>query len=105
MHCITWNHGKLENCELAFIILQHCSPTTEYFAEGLEKGKLLSPYLCKDVENLVDLGCPKASKLLENDDAEWTCSNYPYQHKKTLHCAEKKAYAYGKRTLNFFGNI
>ena len=61
----------------------------------------LSPYLCKDVENLDDLGCPKASKLLENQDAEWNCCNYPYRHKKTLHCAEKKTYAYGKWTLNF----
>ena len=27
--------------------------------------------MCKDVENLDDLSCPKASKLLENGDAEW----------------------------------
>ena len=105
MHGINWNHGKLDYSELAFIIHQHCSPTTEYFAKGLEKCKILSPYLCKDVENLDDLGCPKASKLLENDDAEWNCSNYPYRHKKTLHCAEKKAYVYGIWTLIFFDKI
>ena len=104
MHGLNWNHGKLDISELAFIIHQHCSPTTEYFAKGLEKCKILSPYLCKDVKNLDDLCCPKASKLLENDDAEWNCSNYLYQHKKTLHCAEKKAYVYGIRTLNFFDN-
>ena len=74
MHGIIWNHGKLDYPELAFIIHQHCSPTAEYFAKGLEKCKMLSPYLCKDVENLDDLGCPKASKLLENDAAEWNCS-------------------------------
>ena len=102
MHGINWNHGELDYSELAFIIHQHCSPTTEYFAKGLEKCKILSPYLCKDVENLDDLGCRKASKLLENDDAEWNCSNYPYRHKKALHCAEKKAYVCGIWTLNFF---
>ena len=105
MHGINWNHGKLDYSELAFTIHQHCSQTTEYFAKVFEKCKIISPYLCKDVKNLDDLGCPKASKLIENDDAEWNCSNYPYRHKKTLHCAEKKAYAYGKWTLNFFDNI
>ena len=61
MHGINWNHGKLDYSELAFIIHQHCSPTREYFAKGLEKCKTLSPYFCKDVENPDDLGCPKAS--------------------------------------------
>ena len=42
MHGINWNHGKLDYSELAFIIHQHCSPTTEYFAKGLEKSKILS---------------------------------------------------------------
>ena len=65
MHGINWNHGQLDYSELAFIIHQYCSPTTEYFAKGLEKCQVLSPYLCKDVGNLDDLGCPKASKLLE----------------------------------------
>ena len=105
MHGTNWNHGKLDYSELAFIVHQHCSPTKEYFAKGLEKCKILFSYLCKDVENLDDLGCPKASKLLENDDAEWNCSNYPYPHKKTLHCAEKKAYVYVIWTWSFFDNI
>ena len=105
MNGINGNHGKLEYSELASIIHQHCSPTSEYFAKRLKKCKILSPYLCKDVENLDNFGCPKASKLLENDDAEWNCSNYPYQQKKTLHCGEKKTYVYGIWTLNFFANI
>ena len=102
---INWNHGKLAYSELAFINHQHCSPTTEYFAKGLEKCEILSSYLCKDVEDLDDRGCPKASKLLENDDAECNCSNYPYRHKMTFRCAEKKAYIYGMWNLNFFDKI
>ena len=34
---INWNNGKLEYTELTSINHQHCSPTTEYFAKGLEK--------------------------------------------------------------------
>ena len=84
------------------IIHQHCSPTTEYFAKGLENCKILSNYLCKDVENMDDFECPEASKLISNEDTIWECSNYPFRHKKTLHCAEKKTYAYGSWVLNFF---
>ena len=85
--------------------MEPCKAWFFYFAKGLEKCKFLSPYLCKDVENLDDLDCPKASQQLENDDAEWNCNNYAYQHKKTLRCAEKKAYFYGIRTLNLLNKI
>ena len=68
---INWNNRKLKFTELSSIIHQPCSPTTEYFAKGLEKCNLLSNYLFKDVENLNDLGCPKVSKLLNNADTDW----------------------------------
>ena len=105
MHGINWKDETLDNSGLASIIHQHSAPTTEHFSEGVKNCKILSPYLCKDVENLDDLGCPKAYKLLLNCDAEWNCSNYAFRHKKNLHCAEKKAQVYGIWTLNFFGNI
>ena len=57
-------------------------------------------YLYK-VNDLYDLGCPKVSKLLNNLDTDWDCSNYPYRHKKTFHYAEKKSYAYGTWRLDF----
>ena len=46
MHGINWNHRKLDYSELANIIhqqqhQQHFSPTTEYFAKGLENCKIL----------------------------------------------------------------
>ena len=43
MHGINWNHRKLDYSELANTIHQHFSPTTEYFAKGLENCKILSP--------------------------------------------------------------
>ena len=94
LHGINWNNGKVDYSDPPTIIHQHCSPTTKYFAKGLEKCKILS-----------DFGCPKASKLISNEDTIWECSNYPYRHKKTLHCAEKKGYAYGTWALNFFVKI
>ena len=56
LHGINWNNRKLEYTELSSIIHQHCSHTTEYFAKRLKKCNLLLKYLCKDVENLDDLG-------------------------------------------------
>ena len=102
---IIWNNRKNDYSDPPTIIHQHCSPTTEYFANVLEKCKVLSNYLCKDVENLDDFGCPKASKLISNEDIIWESSNYPYRHKKTLNCAEKKTYAYENWVLNFFDKI
>ena len=92
--------GTMENwntlsCHQSFTNIFRLQQNTEYFTKGLEKCNLLSNYLCKDVENLDDLGCPKISKLLNNSDIDWDCSKYPYRHKKTFHCAEKRAYAYG----------
>ena len=98
LHGINWNNGKVDYSDLPTTI--HLP--TEHFAKGLEKCKILSNYFCRDVENLDNYGCPKASKLISNEDTIWERSNCPYQHKKTLHWAEKKAYAYGTSVLNFF---
>ena len=67
LHGINWNNGKVDYSVHPTIINQHCSPTTEYFAKGLENCKILSNYLCKDVEHLDDFGCPKVSKLIFNE--------------------------------------
>ena len=98
-------NGKNDYSDLPNINHQHCSSTTKYFAKGLEKCKILFNYLCKDVENLDNFGCTKASMLISNEDTVWECNNYSYQHKKTLHCAEKKAYAYGTWVITFFDKI
>ena len=90
LHGINWNNEKLEYTELSSIIHQHCSATTKYFAKRLEKCNLLSNYLCKDVENLDDLGCPKVSKLLNNMDTDYDCSNCPYRHKKKHFTAQRR---------------
>ena len=104
LHGINWSSEKLEYIELSSIIHQNGSPITDYFAKGLEKCNL-SKYVCKDVENLDDLGCPKVSKLLNNLDTDWDCSNNPYRHEKTFHCGEKKAYGFGIWTLDHFDNV
>ena len=69
--------GKKENwntlsCHQSFNNIVHLQLNT------LQKGNLLSNYLCKDMENLDDLGCPKVSKFFNNSDTDWDCSNYPY---------------------------
>ena len=39
LHGKNWNNGKVDYSDLRTIIHQHCSPTTEYFAKGLENVK------------------------------------------------------------------
>ena len=60
------------------------------FAKGLEKCRLLTNLLGRNVENLDDYGCPKIqilSKRTVHASALVTLS---------LHCAERKAKVYGE---------
>ena len=56
-----------------------------------DSGNLL--LLDKQVENLEDHGCPKVQDLVGEEI--WICSSYPFRHKTTLHCAERKAKLFG----------
>ena len=65
----------------------------EVFAKGLEKCRLLTNLLGRNVEILDDYGCPKYQDV--KTDSLWICSSYPFRHKTRLHCAERKAKVYG----------
>ena len=56
----------------------------EVFAKGLEKCRLLTNLLGRNVENLHDYGCPKIQDLVKTDSL-WICSSYPIRHKTRLH--------------------
>ena len=66
----------------------------DVFAKELEKCRLLTNLLGRNVENLDDYGCPKTQDFIKTDSS-WICSNYPFRHKTRLHCAERKAKVYG----------
>ena len=67
----------------------------EVFAKGLEMCRLLTTFLGENVENLDDYGCPKIQDLVKTDIL-WICSSYPFPTKTRLHCAKRKAKAYGE---------
>ena len=74
--------------------------------EGYEKCKILSEFLETKIINLDDYACPKVQFLIFKDEEyDWRCSNYPFRHAKTLHCAERKAFAYGTWTRCFFNKL
>ena len=78
---------KLNYSEFSNIL--HRAVKGEYFAKGTEKSKILGNLKNKEVENLEDHGCPKVRDLV--DEEVWICSSYPFRHKTTIHCAERKA--------------
>ena len=79
------------------------APETEFFAKGYEKFKTLSEIWETKVTNLDDYACPKVQNLIFKDEEyDRRCSNYPFRHANTLHCAERKAFAYGTWTRCFF---
>ena len=96
LHVINWNSGHENHTELGKILKNLQAPETEFFAKGYEKCKILSEILETKVTNLDDYACLKIQNLiLKDEEYDWRCSNYPFCHANTLHCAERKAFAYG----------
>ena len=85
-------------------ILKNLEATeTYFFAKCYEKCKILSDFLQTKNINFDDYACLKVQfSIFKDEEYDWRCSNYPFRHAKTLHCAERKAFAYGTWTRCFF---
>ena len=98
--------GYEKYTELEKILKNLEATDTKFFAKGYEKCKILSEFLETKIINLDDYACPKVQFLIFKDEEyDWRCSNYPFRHAKTLHCAERKAFAYGTWTRCFFNKL
>ena len=95
LHGIAWSSGKLDYDRLFAAFYGIKVMKAEVFAKGLEKCRLLTNLLGQNVKNLDDYGWPKIQDLVKTDSL-WICSSNPFQHKKRLHCAERKAKVYGE---------
>ena len=96
LHGIAWSSGRLDYEKLFAVFYDIKVMNAEVFAKGLEKCRLLSNLLGRNVENLDDYGCPKIQDLVKTDSS-WICSSYPFRHKTRLLCAESK----GVRRLDY----
>lgn len=105
-HYIDWNSGVYPYETMSETLSQYFWNTIgiEFFVKGLQKCQLFSNmFPGVHFVNLDDLGCPVFDELMSiMDEEEMGCSSYPFRHKNTKHCAEKKALAYAKwLELNF----
>ena len=100
---INWNSGHDKYTELEKILKKLKAPETEFFAKGYKRF-FAKGYSVRNFGNKgYILGCPKVQNLIFKDEEyDWRCSNYPFRHANTLHCAERKAFAYGTWTKCFF---
>ena len=75
------------------------------FATEIEKCRLLTRLLGKNVEKLDDYGYPKFQNLVGEGKTSSSriCSSYPFRHKTRLHCAERKAKVYGDWAMQHSG--
>ena len=121
-HYITWNEGKHSYESLPKLLDIHgpfdadaisrlvvydgeeCSegPVNEYFSKGLTKCKVFEDIFKVPFTNLEEFGCPNYRQLAKKDEK---CSNFPFRHQHTVHCAEKKARAYGLWTEKYFNSL
>ena len=95
LHGIAWSRGELDYEKLFAVFYDIKVMNAEVFAKGLEKCRLLTNLLGRNVENLDEYGCPKIQDLVKKDSL-WKCSSDPFRHKTRLHCAERKAKVYGE---------
>ena len=94
LHGIAWSSGKLDYDKLFAIFYDMKVMNAEMFAKGLEKCRLVSNLLGRNVEKLDVYGCPKIQDLVETDNL-WICSGYPFQQKTRFHCAKRRKKVYG----------
>ena len=105
LHGINWSSGYEKYTELEKILKNLEATETEFFAKGYEKCKILSEFFETKIINIDDYTCTKVQFLMfKDEELDWRCSNYPFRQAKTLHCAERKAFAYGTRTRCFLTN-
>ena len=83
-----WKSECLDYVDLASILPR--AVNGEYFAKRSERCKILCNLMDQLLENLEDHGCPKVQDLAETDEEMCICSSYPFRHKTTLYCAERK---------------
>ena len=107
MHCLIVNHFKEKTSEKSVNRMSLVVLDIECIESNIVKeGKILSEFLETKIINLDDYACPKVQFLIFKDEEfDWRCSKYPFCHAKTLHCAERKAFAYGTWTQCFFNKL
>ena len=98
LHGIARSSGKLDYEKFFAVFYDIRVMNAKVFAKGLEKCRLLTNLLGRNVENLVDYGCPKNQDLVKTHSS-WICSSYHFRHKARLHCAERKAKIYGDSAM------
>ena len=78
LHGIAWSSGKLDYEKLFAVFYDKKVMNAEMFAKGLEKCRLLTNLLGRNVEDLDDYGCPKVQDLVKTDSS-WMCSSYHFR--------------------------
>ena len=88
---------------LNFKKLKNLEATETDFAKKYEKCKIMSEFSGTKTINLDDYACSKVQFLLFKDEEyDWRRSNYPFNHAKTLHRAERKAFLDRSMTRFFY---
>ena len=95
LHGIAWSSGKLDYDKFFAVFYDIKVMNAEVFTKGFEKCRLLTSLLGQNEENLDDYGRPKIQDIIKTDSL-WICSSYPFRHKTSLDCAERKAKVYGE---------
>ena len=102
LHGKAWSSGRLHCEKLCAVFYDIRVMNAEVFAKRLEKCRLLTNILGRNVEELDDYGCRKVQDLVKTDSS-WIC--YTFRHKTRLLCDERRAKVYGEWAMQHLYNL
>ena len=88
LHIFVCNSGRLDYGELANILRRNLK------GEHVPKKQKNARLMKENVEDFDHHGWLKVEDLVD-EETTWICWFYPLRHKKTLHCANRKAKLFG----------
>lgn len=104
LHHMPWNSGRHSYDRLKLFVesVKLRYPKSCFYTKGCQKREFLSKLFDKEFHNLEDLGCPKYEELEKTSGTY--CTEYPLIHHDNIHCARKKAKAFGSWLKAYFND-
>ena len=98
-HLIGWNGGFYKYSQMDDIVQRYIIPGVGYYAKGGKKCEILSKLFKIPFHDLNDLGCPAIE--LQDLKNNFECESFPSRHRRSLHCAQRKAGVYYNWLIEF----
>ena len=81
------------------------APETDFLQKVMKNVKFCQKFWKQRLQTWMTTHAQKFTFCFKDEEYDWRCSNYSFRHANTLHCAERKAFAYGTWTRCLFNKL